>query len=80
MASTDPAVSIRRIRTEAGADLSRPCGTCGQAPDAPRRRTVGGVIVEGCVDAHHHHHADAWYSRPEAVRIRAETLAWLRSL
>lgn len=52
------------------------CTTCGQRPEAPYRRSVGGVVVEGCVSAAHDGHADGWHNRPQAVAIRAIPHAW----
>ncbi len=52
------------------------CTTCGQAPEAPYRRTVAGVVTEGCVSAAHDGHADGWHLRPQAAAIRSTPKAW----
>ncbi len=48
------------------------CTTCGHAADKPYRRTVDGVVTEGCIDAFHNAHADAWHLRPVAAEMRCE--------
>ncbi len=50
------------------------CVICGNLPENPYRRQVGGVIVEGCIsDAHTGHlygSSLAWHNRPIAVAHR----------
>jgi hypothetical protein len=75
--------SARGITVEALTAL--PCPTCTRPAGAPyRRHDARGIVVEGCVDAHH----TAWLVRPsesarwhdrEAARgIRAAHLASIR--
>ena len=53
------------------------CPTCVRPAAAPYRRRSAGSVSEGCVDAHHQGHADAWHSRKQAYALRAAELASL---
>ena len=82
---TKVSAAIMNIRVSAGANPNK-CGICGRTPDSPARRTVDGIIVEGCVAAPHTGHLPkgsdtaAWHNRPEAQAMRADTLAFLQNL
>lgn len=56
------------------------CTTCGRPAAAPFRRAVNGVVVEGCIDAAHDAHADAWHLRPAAQVFRLESRAYIAGL
>jgi len=72
---------ILRIRAEHGGH-SVTCPICVKPADAPYRRLVGGVIVEGCVDAMHtgriSGESAAWHVRPSARAMRKDRLADMR--
>jgi len=60
--------------------LASPCPCCTRAAAAPYRRELDGATVEGCVDAHHDAHRDAWHDRPQAAAIRLTELNHLATL
>ena len=77
---TETAQNINAIRRNAGNPMTS-CSICGRAANTPHRMSDdAGTVVEGCVDAFHVDHADAWWARAGAAKMRTETLAWLRSL
>jgi hypothetical protein len=63
------------------------CPTCTRSAASPYRRQVDGKVSEGCIDAFHTPAFEgiattsaAWHFRPEAVALRAQTLAHLLAL
>lgn len=71
---------IQEIREINGAPHDR-CTTCCKAPNSPYRRTdIYGVMIEGCIDAIHGPHADAWHNRESAVQIREKILKNLKRM
>jgi hypothetical protein len=59
------------------------CATCGRSAASPFRVFDGrGKVTAGCIDAFHSGHiygeSLTWHNRPEAKRMRKETLARLR--
>lgn len=78
---------IRTIRAEALGEpkpshtvMTSRCPTCSHYANDPWRWTLGGVITEGCIDAHHTgalvpHSQDAhWHNRMSARILRAGVL------
>ncbi len=82
--ASNTAAKINAIRAAAGNPMVQ-CPTCTHAALAPYIRSVGGKVVEGCIDAFHNAAsigpaARAWHDRPEAREIRRNTLAALSRL
>jgi hypothetical protein len=75
VANETNAIRARARGVNVASLLAGHCPTCAQPAGEPFRRTVGGVVVEGCVDAHHVQSADAWWRRDQAHDIRRAALA-----
>lgn len=82
------AKSPAQLDAEIEAELERVknvrCNTCTRPLASPFRRSVGGKIVEGCVDDSHTGHIYGeslrWHMRPAAKEIRKASKERLREI
>lgn len=76
--------SPAKLEREIAEAIAPACTTCGRSAASPYRRSVGGKIVEGCIDDAHtgHLYGDSlrWHMRPEAKAFRASMKSRLREL
>lgn len=67
------------------ANVTEPkCTTCGRPASSPYRRSVGGKIVEGCIDDVHTGHLYGssleWHNRPSAKEFRKTVKARIKEM